>query len=210
MKSWAWCALLPLLAACQPENSAATDAMQSEQASAEQVDESAEQRARQAAKAFSERLQSALKQKLGAEGPVAAIDFCKLQAPLIASEVAEAHGVRIGRIPVPGRVRNPENLMAGWQASVLEDFSSRVAAGAAAGELAFTSSESLPEGIALRMMKAIEVQPGCLACHGKQLAEPVRDALAKNYPEDTATGFEAGDLRGALWVEVPSESVVSN
>lgn len=36
------------------------------------------------------------------------------------------------------------------------------------------------------------------------LAGDTRAALERLYPGDTATGFDAGDLRGALWVEVPA------
>lgn len=209
MKSWAGWLLLPVLAGCQAEKPATSEALQNVPTPPGQVDEADRQRAQQAAKAFSERLQSALKQKMGAEGPVAAIDFCKTQAPVIAAAVADEQRVAIGRIPVAGKVRNRANAIEGWQAEVLADFQAR-AASTPVSELVYSNTEQLPEGIALRMMKAIEVQPACLACHGKQLAEPVREALARNYPEDTATGFEAGDLRGALWVEVPSNPVVSN
>ena len=30
-----------------------------------------------------------------------------------------------------------------------------------------------------------------------------RQAIQRRYPHDAATGFDAGDLRGGLWVEVP-------
>ena len=40
---------------------------------------------------------------------------------------------------------------------------------------------------------------------GKPLEnKKVRTAIAERYPDDRATGFDVGDLRGALWVEVPS------
>jgi len=54
------------------------------------------------------------------------------------------------------------------------------------------------------MMRSIATEPGCLACHGSEVAEPVRAAIAERYPDDHATGFAVGDLRGALWVEVPA------
>ena len=51
----------------------------------------------------------------------------------------------------------------------------------------------------------IPLQPQCVVCHGKpeQLAEGVAAALAKRYPDDAATGFAPGELRGWFWVEVP-------
>ena len=54
------------------------------------------------------------------------------------------------------------------------------------------------------MMRGIAVEPVCLACHGKALSPETTTALRRHYPDDAATGFDAGDLRGALWVEVPA------
>jgi hypothetical protein len=42
--------------------------------------------------------------------------------------------------------------------------------------------------------------PLCLTCHGPTLAADVAAAVAARYPRDEATGFAAGDLRGALYV----------
>jgi hypothetical protein len=33
---------------------------------------------------------------------------------------------------------------------------------------------------------------------------PVAEALARYYPQDAATGFDAGELRGWFWVVVPA------
>ncbi len=49
-----------------------------------------------------------------------------------------------------------------------------------------------------RYMKAIPTKGLCLTCHGKTLAEPVKATLAELYPEDKATGFKVGDIRGAF------------
>ena len=40
---------------------------------------------------------------------------------------------------------------------------------------------------------------------GNEVPEEGRTALAQLYSGDAATGFKRGDLRGALWVEVPSK-----
>ena len=52
----------------------------------------------------------------------------------------------------------------------------------------------------------IRLQPQCVQCHGKpeELSTEVRAALLDRYPDDRATGFAAGDLRGWFWVEVPA------
>jgi len=49
-------------------------------------------------------------------------------------------------------------------------------------------------------MKAIPTGGGCLLCHGTNLSPEIGQALADLYPEDRATGFTEGDIRGAFVV----------
>ncbi|MDO5611440.1 MAG: DUF3365 domain-containing protein [Pseudomonadota bacterium] len=166
---------------------------------------SADARAEHAMQAFTGRLQATLKDAISQQGAVAAIDVCQQQAPQIAAEIAAEHDVRIGRVPVAARGRNPHNSAAGWQLDALAAFEAAHAAGQPAADLIFSQRDGLPGDVALRVMKGLETQPACLACHGKQLAAPVHAALATHYPNDAATGFAAGDLRGAVWVEGPAK-----
>jgi NADPH:quinone reductase-like Zn-dependent oxidoreductase len=45
----------------------------------------------------------------------------------------------------------------------------------------------------------------CTNCHGPsaRLADGVAERLEEMYPNDQATGFKPGELRGWFWVEVP-------
>jgi hypothetical protein len=52
-----------------------------------------------------------------------------------------------------------------------------------------------------RYFRRITVEPACLACHGKREARP--EFVKKNYPQDKAFGFAAGDLRGVYSVFIP-------
>jgi cytochrome c556 len=158
-------------------------------------------RAETAVKDLGQQLRAALVARMQAEGPVAAIDFCHDQAPVIAAEVASKHGVHIGRTSV--RTRSPANAPAAWQQVVLADFDAQAKAGKPPQELRFASSEALPDGLALRYMQGIPTEAACLACHGQTRAEPVAQAIKARYPGDAATGFSEGQLRGAFWVEVP-------
>ena len=47
-------------------------------------------------------------------------------------------------------------------------------------------------------MQAQAVEPLCLVCHGKGLSDEVQDALEQYYPDDTATGYSLGQVRGAI------------
>jgi hypothetical protein len=51
-----------------------------------------------------------------------------------------------------------------------------------------------------RYMKAIGVEPLCVTCHGAQIAPALQQAIRAKYPKDAATGFNVGDLRGAVYV----------
>lgn len=164
----------------------------------------AKERAQAAAKEFSGSLKAALGAELGRGGIEGAVGFCHDEAPKIAERVGAKHGVRLGRVPVPGRQRSPANTANDWQAAGLAEFQAKAAAGTPPAELVQVVDSGLPAGVALRMMRGIAVEPACLACHGKALAPVTREVLQRYYPADTATGFDAGDLRGALWVEVPA------
>jgi hypothetical protein len=123
-------------------------------------------------------------------GPAAAIRVCKDEAPQIAREVGQQYGVSIGRTSF--RLRNPNNTPPEWAIAMIEQ---RVE------EPQFVELANNQLGALL----PIKLQPVCLMCHGpaEQLGDDVRSELAKQYPDDQATGFADGDLRGWFWVEVP-------
>jgi hypothetical protein len=98
--------------------------------------------------------------------------------------------VMIGR--TSDRLRNPGNVAPSWAKSVLAERPEQ--------ERVLVH----PDG-SLGVVLPIRIAPTCLACHGpSDSIEPaVREALAAMYPQDQATGYAAGDLRGWFWVEVP-------
>lgn len=167
-------------------------------------------RARAAAMDFSGKLRGTLQQAMQSGGPEAAVDVCHSAAPRIAEQVMHEHGVHLGRVALPGRNRNSRQAADGWQLRALREFQTAVEKGGAAAEQVMVQRDGLPEGVALRMIRGIETEPGCLACHGSAVTPSVREAIARHYPGDAATGFEVGDLRGALWVEVPLAADAQN
>jgi hypothetical protein len=125
-------------------------------------------------------------------GPLSAISVCKDQAPAIASSLSIA-GVQMGR--TSHRLRNPENSAPEWVVTVLQ---------------AYLGDDQDREPRRVRLpddrlgyVEPIETQPLCLACHGESLAPDLAALIEEEYPEDRATGFNEGDLRGVFWVEYP-------
>lgn len=163
-------------------------------------------RAERTAVGLSELLISNLTRTMSTQGILPALTFCMEQAPRLAQQVASEHGVRIGRVSVSGRQRNSANAPIAWQSRVLTQFQQKVDRGAKPGDLVHVQTTELPDTVSLRVMYGIEVQPYCLSCHGSgnEVPEEIKTALAQLYPGDAATGFKRGDLRGAMWVEVPA------
>ncbi|MBN7798837.1 Tll0287-like domain-containing protein [Parahaliea mediterranea] len=154
---------------------------------------------REITRGFASELKSALQQAMREDGPVGAIAVCQSQAPAIAARLSEENGVAVGRTSL--KPRNPANTPRDWQREVLAHFEQRRAGSGAETPLEWFVT--LPDGSA-RYMMAIDTQPLCLACHGEQLAPSVADALRARYPDDQATGYRLGDLRGAFWVDWPA------
>ncbi|MGE0387978.1 MAG: DUF3365 domain-containing protein [Gammaproteobacteria bacterium] len=153
---------------------------------------------------LSTRLQQQLSGRLMAamleSGAVNAIDVCRTEAPGIAAGLSSGAGARVWRTAL--KVRNPVNAPDLNARAVLEEFADELGTGTGAVPEHFAVAA---DGSA-RYMRAIVTQPPCLACHGAEIAAPVREAIQAHYPQDAATGFAAGDLRGAFVVDWPARS----
>ena len=127
-----------------------------------------------------------------AEGPDKAVAVCKVEAPRIASELS-VDGVVLGRSS--HRLRNPDNKAPDWVTPILDAY-------VAAEADRKPRSVSLPEGRA-GYIEPILMQPLCLTCHGDVQDPALLERIEADYPQDRATGFAAGELRGVFWVEYP-------
>jgi Protein of unknown function (DUF3365) len=160
--------------------------------------------ARQTAAGFMKELGSAFQREMAAGGPVGAVKVCSEIAPAIAGRISRNTGWRVTRVGT--RVRNPLlGMPDAWEQKVLADFERRAAKGEALDRMSFSEVASEPDGRYFRYMKAIAVKPQCLACHGPEdrIAPTVRAVLRERYPHDKATGYKAGDLRGAISIKAP-------
>ncbi len=157
--------------------------------------------ARGIVKSFATDLKQTLVKTMKSEGPVAAIAVCNVAAPEIAESKASASGWKVGR--TSAKLRNAENAPDTWEAKVLAMFATKKAAGEDLKTMQFYETVEENGKKNFRYMKAIPVAKACLACHGQNLKEPVKASLKDLYPQDTATGFKLGDLRGAFTLSKP-------
>ncbi len=174
----------------------AAPAAEAAQAAAPAVDKAAlAEEAKGAVQAMGGKLKGELEAAMKAGGPVEALNVCKDKAPEIAKAVSAEKGVQVSRVSLKNR--NPEMGAANeWQTKVLNDFEAKKAAGTDPATIAYAEVV----GNEFRFMKAIPTGEVCLKCHGTDLSPAVTAKLTELYPNDKATGYKEGDLRGAFVV----------
>ncbi len=187
--------LLLTLSGCQRDGETASSA---QTAGPQPLDSLSDHQAQQKqfALAARDKLFSSLLEELMASmsenGPVRSIKVCKTRAPEVSLGVGQDSGVRIGRTSF--QLRNPDNQPPDWAASFVADQVDR------------EINVELPDE-ALGVLLPIHLKSTCVVCHGpdQQLMPDLKAAIVSSYPDDEATGFVEGDLRGYFWVEVPRQ-----
>jgi len=166
-------------------------------------DDAALLKGRAAATALNETLGTRMSRSLKDSGPEGAMSVCAWQAQALANEVGEEEGVKVKRTSL--RLRNPANAPDAYE----KDLLARLAARAREGDL---PDESMDEGrengrTVYRYAKPLVVGPLCVTCHGRagEIPGEVRKMLETRYPEDAATGYAEGDLRGIVSVVIPAQ-----
>ncbi|MFA5924099.1 MAG: DUF3365 domain-containing protein [Methylococcaceae bacterium] len=153
------------------------------------------EQAKAAVQALGGALKAELEAAMRAGGPVAALSVCQIKAPELAKAISAEQGMAVKRVSLKNR--NPVMGAANaWQTKVLNDFETRKAAGEDPATLAYAEVVDHE----FRFMKAIPTAAVCLGCHGTNLSPAVTAKLTELYPQDQATGYKEGDLRGAFVV----------
>lgn len=156
--------------------------------------------ARKVATTMPPKLLAALQEEISKSGPEGAIPVCRDMAPKIAGEISQQTGWKIKRVSL--KTRNEARATPdAWEKTALEDFDKRAAAGEPPAQL----EKGAQVGNEYRYVKALPVQQLCLSCHGPsdQISPAVKDALGTHYPNDRATGYSVGQIRGAISVRKP-------
>lgn len=153
----------------------------------------ATQTAKETFQQFGKTLKAELQKAISEAGPVNAVEVCHARAPQIAEEISKARGFSMGRSS--HRLRNQNNAPDEDIARYLEKYS-------ASGKEAPVAAVSTDEG--WTVIAPIITQPLCVTCHGdpKTFSPELTQALNKYYPNDKATGFKPGDLRGVFWARL--------
>jgi len=154
--------------------------------------------ARKVASEMPVKLQAMLQDEIAKGGLASAVAACSEKAPKMAKAASEKTGWAIRRVSLGNR--NPKAVPDAWERTALEDFDRRKAAGEAVATLEKYAEVDTGGRKEFRYMKALQMQKACLACHGAAdtIAPEVAEKIHTLYPDDKATGYVEGQLRGAI------------
>ncbi len=144
---------------------------------------------------------SVLQTKIATDGVEGAIAYCRLEALPITKEVGSKFPQIKSLRRTALRTRNHGNTPDETDRRVLEEWQ-EIWAHHSPPKPVIRKVDLEDGSKEIRYYRPIPTMATCLACHGSlaDLSAGVKAALRRDYPEDEATGFAEGDLRGVIVV----------
>lgn len=140
-------------------------------------------------------LKKSLQNAIQKDGLEYAIDFCNVKAIPITDSVSQLESVQIKR--VSDKYRNPLNEPNSLEKDMLQSYANDLYNDLELKPVIHINTDGNPV-----YFNPIIVGALCLNCHG-EVGKTVNSELAKviktHYPQDKATGYNEGQLRG-MWV----------
>jgi len=136
-----------------------------------------------------------------------AIGFCNINALPLIDSLSNSFGAKIKRVSL--KARNPNDIPNNLERELLEAY-------------AYQWKDSIPlktnvqalEGNKYLFTLPILIDNAlCLTCHGAKdngLSKETDDFIKSLYPDDQATGYQIGDLRGLWSITIPKKKVVQS
>ena len=143
---------------------------------------------------LAQNLKKTLVNAIKTRGLVEAVEQCNIEAPIISQNLSTKN-LKVSRIA--SKNRNPENKATQEQEQVLKFFEQEITLGKSPKNL----YKVVETKDSMQYLKPIVTGKVCLACHGSNISGELKAKIKKLYPNDLATGFEEGSLRGAFLVE---------
>ena len=138
--------------------------------------------------------------KAMAEGGVPhALQFCNVEAMPLTDSLSSSYGLQLER--VSHRPRNPDNRADSLEMATIKQYLSNIEQGKQIQPAVYKLEDKIAYHAPIRITNDL-----CLNCHGRvgtDITGQSIKVLQELYPEDEATGFEMGDLRGIWAIEFP-------
>lgn len=148
-------------------------------------------------------LGSQLRGAIEEDGIPHALEFCNVEAMPLTEELADRYNVTIRR--ATHRPRNQANRADQEELDAIQAYTRAIEGG---NEL---TPRLVRQDDFIRFFAPIRVGMDlCLQCHGTPNSDITKnnlEVIRSLYPEDEATGFSMGDLRGIWSITLPADSV---
>ena len=151
------------------------------------------EKGKEISKSTGKKLAGTLMEKIKSGGIPQAIDFCNTAAIPLTDKVADSFNVAIKRASLKNR--NPLNKPSDKEAAILKKYEADLMNGVTLKPVVETENGNA------QYYGPIIIESKCLICHGtidQELSRPIDSLIKAKYPEDLATGYKEGDLRG-IW-----------
>lgn len=179
-----------ILFSCKSDKSSVTESKQFDRLSSEEVLEQGKQIAATSFKALSAQLKTAIKK----DGLQSAVKYCQTNALKITDSLSNNYNVNIKR--TSEKFRNSENKPNSNELSVLLKYQNDKNNGYIMEPFVEKVNDA-----EFNFYSPIIINDLCLKCHGivgETLLKEDRLYIKEFYPQDLATGYQKGDLRG-MW-----------
>lgn len=148
--------------------------------------------------ALIQKLSGELKAQMSQNGILAALGFCNASAQTLTAEISNTTNYRVKRVTLLDR--NPQNLANSEESAILNAWQKKL-----------NESQVLPayeihsKGNMDHYYRPLVINnEACLKCHGNiNPQSELGKAIKTAYPNDRATGYKMGDLRGMIVVDIP-------
>lgn len=146
-------------------------------------------------------LSSQLQRAIATSGISGAVQYCSVSAIPITDSLSRANSVVIKR--TSEKLRNPANQGSLQETEVLKEYQIRAAKGSDLSPIIRPVDETH-----VAFYAPIIANDFCLNCHGSpggEIAQDDLDLITRLYPNDQATGYLSGDLRGIWSIVFPRQ-----
>ncbi len=155
--------------------------------------------ANEVSKSLLQTLGGNLKKHLKANGPEDALHFCANNAYDLTKQVSDKYGKKIDVKRISLKPRNPSNAPSKAEKMILEKL-----------EASYKETGKPQPVVVEEKDKTIVYKPlvikkkACIICHGDVAKNNPKlyKKIKSIYPNDKATGYKMGDLRGAIVVTI--------
>ncbi len=212
IKGLSFSVLIMLAAACSPDQKQDTSGVREEMKSRElvratdaEIMAKGNDLGKEIVKISQNTLQQALLKAIEEDGLVGAVDYCNANAYDLVKGLEDSLQVEIKR--VSRRPRNPMDTPDSLEQLILEAYAYDFSPTNAVNQLQERDDRTLI------FTQPIAIANGlCLNCHGtpkEEITDEVMVAIKSKYPNDVATGYSLGQLRGMWSIKIPKKTVVN-